>query len=114
MLTIAAVLGLGILRGVLVAAIFSLAMLIRRLAQPDCAVLGRFPGTNTFAAINRHPEAQPIPGALIVRPNAALLYFNADTVREEIQALMDRTGGPLRLVILDLSFSTGIDLSTVG
>ena len=113
MLTIVAVIGLGILRGVLVAAIFSLAMLIRRLAQPDCAVLGRFPGTNTFAAINRHPEAQPISAVLIVRPNAALLYFNADTVREEIQALMDRAARPLRLVILDLSFSTGIDLSTV-
>ena len=52
MLTIVAVLGLGILRGVLVAAIFSLAMLIRRLARPHCAVLGRFPGTDTFAAID--------------------------------------------------------------
>jgi len=113
MLTIAAVLGLGILRGVLVAAIFSLAMLIRRLAQPECAVLGRFPGTNTFAAIERHPEAQPIPGVLIVRPNAALLYFNADTVREEIEALKQREPPALRLIILDLSFSTEIDLSTV-
>ena len=113
MLTIAAVLGLGILRGVLVAAIFSLAMLIRRLAQPECAVLGRFPRTNTFAAIERHPEAQPIPGVLIVRPNAALLYFNADTVREEIEVLKQREPPPLRLIILDLSFSTEIDLSTV-
>lgn len=113
MLTILAVLSLGILRGVLVAATFSLAMLIRRLAQPDCAVLGRFPGTNTFAAIARHPDAQPIPGVLIVRPNAALLYFNAETVREKVQALIDRAARPLRLVILDLSFSTEIDLSTV-
>ena len=113
MLTILAVLGLGILRGVLVAAIFSLAMLIRRLAQPECALLGRFPGTNTFAAIARHPEAQPVPGVLIVRPNAALLYFNAETVREEVEALMDRAARPLRLIILDLSFSTEIDLSTV-
>jgi SulP family sulfate permease len=113
MLTIAAVLALGILRGVLVAAIFSLAMLIRRLARPQCAMLGRFPGTNTFAAIHRHPEARPVPGILIVRPNAALLYFNAETVREEVQALMDRAPRPLRLVILDLSFSTESDLSTV-
>jgi high affinity sulfate transporter 1 len=113
MLTILAVLTLGILRGVLVAAIFSLAMLIRRLAQPECAVLGRFPGTSTFAAIMRHPEARPIPGVLIVRPNAALLYFNAETVREEMEALVRRAPPPLRLVILDLSFSTGIDLSTV-
>lgn len=113
MLTIVAVLGLGILRGVLVAAIFSLAMLIRRLAEPECAVLGRFPGTSTFAALARHPKAQPVPGVLIVRPNAELLYFNADTVREEIEALMGRAARPLRLIIVDLSFSTEIDLSTV-
>ncbi|MEO8751508.1 MAG: SulP family inorganic anion transporter [Casimicrobiaceae bacterium] len=113
MLTIIAVLGLGILKGVLVAATFSLAMLIRRLAQPECAVLGRFPGTRTYAAIARHPRAQPVAGVLIVRPNAALLYFNAETVREEIQAELDRATEQVRLVVLDLSFSTDIDLSTV-
>ncbi|MEP7329736.1 MAG: SulP family inorganic anion transporter, partial [Betaproteobacteria bacterium] len=83
-LTIAAVLVLGILQGVLVAAVFSLAMLIRRLAAPECVVLGRFPGTNTYAAFMRHPEVEAIPDILIFRANAALLYFNADGVQDRI------------------------------
>ena len=112
LVTIAAVLVLGILKGVLVAAIFSLAMLIRRLAQPECVLLGRFPGSDHFASLERYPEAVPVPGALIFRANAALLYFNADTVRERMLAMIDRATGPLQRVILDLSFSTEIDLST--
>src|SRR5690606_21869664 len=80
--TIAAVLGAGILKGVLVACAFSLAMLSRRLALPECVLLGRIPGTDHFASLVRHPDAQTVPGIVVFRPNTALLYFNADTVRE--------------------------------
>ena len=81
LVTIVAVLGLGILKGVLVACVFSLAMLIRRLALPECVLLGRFPGTDHFASLVRHPDAQPVPGVLVFRANAALLYFNVDNVQ---------------------------------
>ncbi len=110
--TIVAVLALGILKGVLLAAVFSLAILIRRLAQPECVVLGRFPGSDHFASLVRYPEAQPVPGVVIFRANAALLYFNADTVKERMLAAVSGTAEPIRSVILDLSFSTEIDLST--
>jgi len=111
-LTITAVLVLGILEGVLVAAVFSLAMLIRRLASPECVVLGRFPGTNAYAAFMRHPEVQDVPGILIFRANAALLYFNADAVQERIRTFTSKHPSQLRAVIVDLSFTTDIDLST--
>lgn len=111
-LTIAAVLVLGILQGVLVAAVFSLAMLIRRLAAPECVVLGRFPGTGAYAAFMRHPEVQAVPGVLIFRANAALLYFNADGVQDRIRTFTGEHPSPLRAIILDLSFTTDIDLST--
>jgi MFS superfamily sulfate permease-like transporter len=113
MVTIAAVLGLGILKGVLVACVFSLAMLIRRLALPECVLLGRIPGTDNFASLVRHPNAQTFPGVLIFRPNAALLYFNVDTVREHLIAHLERAEPGLRRVIVDLSFTTDLDLSTL-
>jgi high affinity sulfate transporter 1 len=112
MVTIAAVLGLGILKGVLVACVFSLAMLIRRLALPECVLLGRLPGTDHFVSLIRHPSAQQVPGVLVFRPNAALLYFNVDTVREHMVALLHRKEAPLRRIILDMSFTTELDLST--
>jgi len=113
MVTIVAVLGLGILKGVLVACVFSLAMLIRRLAIPECVVLGRIPGTDQFASLVRHPNAQPMPGVLVFRCNAALLYFNVDGVREHLVTLLERTDPKPRRIIVDLGFTTDIDLSTV-
>ncbi len=113
LVTIAAVLVLGILKGVLVACIFSLALLIRRLAQPECVVLGKIPGTMHFASLVRHPTAQPVPGILVFRANAALLYFNVDTVREHLNLLVDGMSESLRRIVIDLAFTTEIDLSTL-
>lgn len=113
MVTIAAVLGAGILRGVLVACVFSLAMLIRRLALPECVLLGRIPGTDHFASLVRHPNARTVPGVVVFRPNAALLYFNADVVRDRMLALLEQPESPLRRIIVDLSFTTDLDLSTI-
>lgn len=113
MVTIAAVLGMGILKGVLVACVFSLAMLIRRLALPECVLLGRIPGTDHFASLVRHPNAQTVPGVVVFRCNAALLYFNVDNVREHMVGLLERAQVPLRRMIVDLAFTTDVDLSTV-
>jgi SulP family sulfate permease len=112
LVTIAAVLGLGILKGVLVACVFSLAMLIRKLALPECVVLGRIPGTDHFASLVRHPDAQPTPGVVVFRANAALLYFNVDNVRDHMIALLERASPPPRRMVLDLAFTTDLDLST--
>jgi sulfate permease, SulP family len=110
--TVLAVVVLGILKGVLLAVVFSLAMLIRRLAQPECVLLGRFPGSDHFASMERYPEAKPVPGVMIFRANAALLYFNADTIKERMLAAIGPAPNAVRRIVLDLSFSTEIDLST--
>jgi len=111
--TILAVLGLGILKGVLVACVFSLAMLIRRLALPECVVMGRIPGTDQFASLVRHPNAVATPGFLVFRCNAALLYFNVDGVRAHLMTLLERSDPKPQRIIVDLAFTTDIDLSTV-
>jgi MFS superfamily sulfate permease-like transporter len=113
LVTIVAVLGVGILKGVLVACVFSLAMLIRRLALPECVILGRIAGTDHFASLVRHPNAHTVPGVIVFRPNAALLYFNVDNVREHMLQLLTRAETPLRRIVVDLSFTTEMDLSTI-
>ena len=47
------------------------------------------------------------------RCNAALLYFNVDNVREHMVGLLERAQAPLRRLIIDLAFTTDLDLSTV-
>jgi MFS superfamily sulfate permease-like transporter len=110
MVALVGVLLLGILKGVLVAAVASLLMLIAGSARPHVAFLGRIPGTRRFSDLERHPDNEVLPGILIFRIEAALLYFNVDHVRrvvmERIQAISD-----LRLVVCDLSDSPMVDVA---
>jgi MFS superfamily sulfate permease-like transporter len=76
-------------------------------------LLGRIPGTDHFASVIRHPTVHTTPGVLIFRPNAELLYFNVDNVRDHMVVLLERTEIPLRRIIVDLSFTTDLDLSTL-
>ena len=107
----AGVLLLGILKGVLLAAIVSLLLLIRRAAQPHVARLGRVPGTSRYSDVGRHPENESVPGALVLRVEAGLFYFNAGHVRDQVRSLLAASGDGLRVVVWDLSTSPNIDLA---
>ena len=79
-----AVLLLGILQGVLLAAVASILLLLARVSQPNIAFLGRIPGTNNYSDLARHPENEPLSNAIVFRPEASLIYVNADTLREAV------------------------------
>src|SRR5207247_9191537 len=55
------VLGFGILKCVLLAAIFSILLLLKRASHPMIALQGRLPGTNRFADLSRYIESETIP-----------------------------------------------------
>jgi SulP family sulfate permease len=105
------VLGSGLLRGVLIGAIISLVQLLRRASRPHVAFLGRIPGARRFSDMARHPDNEPIPGALLFRTEASLLYFNADHVRDTVMKRVAQMGTGLRLAICDLSTSPYVDLA---
>lgn len=111
MIAFAGVLALGILKGVMLAAIASLLLLIRRVAHPRVAFLGRIPGTRGLSDMERHPDNRPVAGALVFRVEAALLYFNVEHVQEVVMAKVRAAAQPLHLVVCDLSTSPNIDLA---
>ena len=76
----AGVLLLGVLDGMLVAIALSLAALIRRLASPHVARLGRLGGGHDFVDLARHPEAVSPPGIAIWRPAEPLFFANAERI----------------------------------
>jgi SulP family sulfate permease len=107
-----AVLGSGLLRGVLIGCVISLVQLIHRASRPHVALLGRIPGSRRFSDRHRHPDNELIPGAVIVRPESALVYFNIDHVRDAILAYVQSASEPARLVVLDLSAAPFADLQS--
>lgn len=106
-----AVLLLGILKGVLLAAIASMLLLIRRAAHPHVARLGRVAGTHRYSDFERHPDNEEVPGVLIVRVESGLFYFNVSHVRDQIRDHLGAIGDNVRLVIWDLSTSPYVDIS---
>jgi sulfate permease, SulP family len=110
MAAIVGVLGQGLLRGVMIGAIISLLLLIRRASRPHVAFLGRIAGTRRFSDRERHPGNELIPGVLIFRPESGLLYFNMDHVRDTITERVRAEPTPPKLVVLDLSAAPYVDM----
>jgi high affinity sulfate transporter 1 len=109
---LAGVLVMGILDGVILAVLASVAMVLGRVARPHVAFLGRIPGTDRFSDLARHPENETIPGVLAFRVEASLVYFNVDHVLETV--LRRAQGEPgLRRVVYDLSNTPYVDVAGV-
>jgi MFS superfamily sulfate permease-like transporter len=106
------VLGSGLLRGVMIGAIISIAQLLRRVSKPHVALLGRISGTRRFSDLERHHDNELIPGVLIFRPESSLLYFNVDHVCDSIVERVRTEPTPPRLVVIDLSASPHVDLQS--
>jgi SulP family sulfate permease len=110
MIALLSVLLLGILQGILLASIASILLLLVRASQPNVAFLGRLPGTGRYADSARNPDVEPLAGIVAFRPEASLLYINAETVRDTVLARVDATPN-IKLVVCGLSSSPFIDLA---
>jgi MFS superfamily sulfate permease-like transporter len=111
MIALVGVLLLGILKGVLLAVVASILLLLHRAASPHVALLGRIPGTRRYSDLERNADNEPVPGVLIVRVEASLMYFNVDNVLREVLAHAVERQPRARLVVFDLSTSPYVDLA---
>lgn len=109
-IALVSVLLLGILQGVLLATLASIFLLLARASQPNVAFLGRLPGTGRYADSARHDGVEPLTGVIAFRPEASLLYINAEMVMEAVLAKLRLSSG-IKLVVCDLSASPFIDLA---
>lgn len=106
------VLGSGLLRGVLIGAVLSILMLLRRASRPPTTELGQIPGTDFFADRIRNPAYQRSAGVFVFRTSGALLYFNVDHVRARFLELLQEFGEARRAVFF-LGAVPAIDLAGV-
>jgi anti-anti-sigma factor len=86
-------------------------LIIRRAARPRVAVLGNIPGTRGYSDIERNAQNVRVPGAIIFRCEASILYFNAQHVRDTVLEKVQDSAEPVRLVVCDLSASPVVDLA---
>jgi high affinity sulfate transporter 1 len=109
LVTLAGVLALGIMEGILIGVVFSLILLLRALAFPPTAVLGRTPDGSWHDTAHR-TDAVPVPGLLVYRFSAPLFFANCSLFRDRIEALIDMAPQPVRGVVVDGGAIHDVDL----
>ncbi len=113
-LSILATLGvatIGVLPGIALTVILSLILLIRRVSSPYDAILGQAPGVDGFADLSEYSDAETVPGLLIYRFDAALLFFNSDHFKMRVRDVIATYEKPLHRFIFDMEAVNAIDLT---
>lgn len=111
LIALVGVLALGILPGLLLAAVLSLVIVIKKLSRPSVGQLARDPETGAYGRVDRHADWQTDPGNLVVWVDGPLFYANAASAKERVLALAEHSDAPV--VVLDLSLSAELDVESV-
>ncbi|MGV9709927.1 SulP family inorganic anion transporter [Gordonia sp. NPDC003424] len=118
-LSVAAFLGvalIGVLQGILVAVALSFIAFVNQAWRPYRTELGRVTGVRGYHDLTRHPEAEHIPGVLILRFDAPLFFANGGIFDDYVRAKVveaHESGRTLHTVVLAAEPITEIDATAV-
>jgi SulP family sulfate permease len=88
-------------------------LVVYQASRPHVSVLGRMPGVrDAYGDVERHPDYDQIPGALVLRLEAPLFYANASPVAEAIKRLVGESEPPPRAVVLDFGPNAHLDITS--
>ena len=107
------VLILGVLPGVLLAVALSLFWLLTVTSRPHDAVLGRVEGIDGFHDIEDFPGATTVPGLILYRFDANLVFFNADYFRARVRAIIAAAETPVEWFVIDASSISVLDITAL-
>ena len=69
-----------------------------------------FPGLHS---LERHEDSESIPGLLLFRFNAPIMFFNAPYFKREVMRAVDQSDPDLRHVVIDLLPASAIDATGI-
>jgi MFS superfamily sulfate permease-like transporter len=104
---------LGMLAGVFIAVLLSLFDVARRALTPKTAVLVQVPGTDRFRDEAEVEDGQQVPGLLVYRFDAPLIFANFDVAIEEIKAHIRQAPAPVTGVLISAEAITDIDITAL-
>ncbi len=89
---VAAMLGVvmfGALEGIALAIALAMLVLLVRSSRPADTVLGRVDGLQGFYDLTQHQEAKPVPGLVLFRFSASVIFYNAPYFKQRVLAVAD-------------------------
>ncbi|WP_134638555.1 SulP family inorganic anion transporter [Pseudomonas aeruginosa] len=110
LLTTVGVLSVGVLPGIFVAVSIAVLRLLYYTYRPSDAVLGWMHGIDGQVELAKYPQDTTLPGLVIYRFDAPLLFFNADYFKQRVLAVVDGSERP-NAVLLNAEAMTNLDIS---
>ncbi len=111
-LTFLFTLSFGIIKGILLGIGLSLFLVIQKMSNPNYAVLGRLKDADAFRDKIRFPEAQNVPGVLLIRYDQDLFFGNMDHFYDSMIMEIKRVG-QIKKFILHFGAVQSIDGASI-
>ncbi len=109
LITLLTVAFVGVEQGIAVAVGLAILDRTRLSARPQLHVLGRIPGTTSWAPVSNPERPVQVPGVLVVLFATPLWYANAVHFRAQLQVALTRAVGPPKSVVLDAIGMSDLD-----
>ena len=113
-ITSVATLVTGIEEGILIGVAASLLLFLVRTTRPHTAVLGRVGDSTDYRNVLNYPDAEPVPGVLIVRIDAQFYFGNVTFLKDLLRRLEREATSPVHTVIIDAASLNQLDSSADG
>lgn len=97
--TAGGVLVLGLVAGIGLGVLLSMATLLFRASQPHIAVIGRIAGSEHFRNVERH-DVETLPGALFMRIDESLFFGNLAAIETRLNQELERASATRDLVFV--------------
>ena len=97
--------------GVLLAVALSLIWLLYVESRPNDAVLGRVAGRKGFHSVSDYPDAKTIPGLLLYRFDANIVFYSADHFKTRLKAAVAVQRIRVEWVVIDDSPINVVDVT---
>ena len=105
------VITIGVGAGIVIAVLLTVLTLLLRASRPHDAILGRLPDTDDYVDIEQHQAARGVPGLLIYRFDASLVFFNAEYFKQRVRSAVRAVAVKPRAFIFDVEAVTMIDIT---
>jgi len=105
------VMTVGVLPGVLIAVGLALLKLLRQASRPRDSILGLVSGVDGDDFRSNEDGGTSIPGIVIFRFEASIVFFNADYFNERVRAVLQATEPPPKYLLIDAESVPLLDVS---
>ncbi len=101
----------GAVQAILVAVILALLRFVQLVSRPAVEILGTVPGSPGLHSVARHTDAKTVPGLLLFRFSAPVVFFNAPFFSRSVNAAIESAVPGVRWFVIDMIPVNMIDLT---